>query len=75
MLDKSSSHPSSSSEQSIVCLGEELHENKKKVKKGGKVINLISFELGAVGGKLMLTSYLFYAFWIVLRLNGALSTC
>jgi hypothetical protein len=31
----------------------------KKRKRGGKILNLISFELEAVGGKLVLISYLF----------------
>lgn len=40
---------------SMVCSEEVLPENKKeKRKKGGKILNLFSFELGLVGGKLML---------------------
>jgi hypothetical protein len=39
-------------------LGAVLAENKKG-KRRGKVLNLISFKLEALGGKLMLISYLF----------------
>jgi hypothetical protein len=42
-----------------VCSGEMLPENLKIGKRGRKVLNLISFELGALGGKLMLIPYLF----------------
>jgi hypothetical protein len=47
------------SRQHSVCSGEVLPENSKKGKRGAKVLNLISFELGALEGKLMLIPYLF----------------
>jgi hypothetical protein len=34
----------------------------KKRKRGGKILNLISFKLGVLGGKLTLISYLFLNF-------------
>jgi hypothetical protein len=40
-------------------LGGGAARKSKKRKKGGKVLNLSSFELGALGGKLILIPYLF----------------
>jgi hypothetical protein len=46
-----------SSRQPIACSGEVLPKIKRK--RGEKVLNLISFELGALGGKLILIPYVF----------------
>ena len=53
----------------IVYLCEVLPKIPKKSKKEAKILSLISYELVAVGGKLMLILYFFYAFWIVLMLK------
>jgi hypothetical protein len=41
----------------------------KKAKEERRFLNLISFEVEALEGKLMLITCLFYAFWIALRLK------
>ena len=52
--------PSFSFRESIACSGEHLPKNKnKKGIRGGKVLNLISFKLEALRGKLILISHHF----------------